>query len=63
MKKNLLKWLQESETWTLPVDLAGRLLDKTDSEIQYRSLYEAHTKFLQITERNKDIDLRLYIFS
>lgn len=44
MKKNPLKQLQESDTWTVSVDLAD--MDKTDPEIQSRPHAEAHTGFL-----------------
>lgn len=44
MKKNPLKQLQESDTWTVSVDLAD--MDKTDPEIQSRPQAEAHTGFL-----------------
>lgn len=43
MKKNPVKQLQESDTWTLPIDLAD--MDKTDSEIQSRPHVEVHTGF------------------
>lgn len=61
MKKNPLKQLQESDTWTVSVDLAD--MDKIDPEIQSRPHAEAHTGFLQITESSKDINPRLHIFS